>query len=87
MTETQIYLAAARRTGNRDYEKEASLAREWSKASTDARKHAVELSDKCLEISRYWSSSPQDPLAHADETLTLIEKIFTSARADDDLEE
>ena len=87
MTETRIYLAAGKRTGTRDYEKEATLARLWSKAATDARKHAAELSDKCLEISRYWAESPQDPLRHADETLALIGQIFESAREDEELEE
>ncbi len=87
MTETQIYLSSATRSGKRDYPQEAALARLWSKTSTAARKHATGLSDQCLEFSRYWANPGEDPLAQASQTLALIERIFAKAREDEVLSE
>lgn len=87
MTETQIYLSSPLSSGTRDYQQEATLARLWSKASTAARKHAVGISDQCLEFSRYWANPGEDPFAQANQTMELIESIFAKGRMNEQLAE
>jgi len=80
MTETRIYLASGQRSGERDYDKEASLARFWLKASSESRRHAKRLSDVCLEMSNYWACPSDNPFEHSQEILDSIEIIFNKDR-------
>jgi hypothetical protein len=80
-TETEIYCSTLERTQARNIELEHGLARLWSEAAAIAAPYNKEISDFCLNISRYWINPPEDPQLAATRLLALISSVFGGAVA------
>jgi hypothetical protein len=81
-TETEIYFSMLEETEDRDRAKEQEIARLWSKASYEARKHKV-ISDKCTKFSRYFTRkvrSGEKQTFRREDIMQEVEDTFQEAR-------